>query len=144
MVERQLPKLHTRVRFPSPALFTYEKRGDFWPKKRQVRTSSQTNSLMFTNVQIFGQIDLKGSTAKHAPSLCKVRHRTVVRNSAYSQKTALVRKFVWSGILRGLVCLAGRMLCQKGVGFNLATPDARHRRPTQIFLRKSRSKVPEK
>jgi hypothetical protein len=24
MVERQLPKLHTGVRFPSPALFTYE------------------------------------------------------------------------------------------------------------------------
>jgi hypothetical protein len=31
---------------------------------------------MFTNVQTFGQIDRKGSTAKRAPSLRKVRHRT--------------------------------------------------------------------
>ena len=46
MVERQLPKLHTGVRFPSPALFSYENKvgnADLEPK---VRTWRQTSSKL--------------------------------------------------------------------------------------------------
>jgi hypothetical protein len=38
MVERQLPKLHTGVRFPSPAHFTGKDR-EFWATPRPGRTA---------------------------------------------------------------------------------------------------------
>jgi hypothetical protein len=47
MVERQLPKLHTGVRFPSPAVFTYEKEAEKASKLAEVRTKSQNTSLDF-------------------------------------------------------------------------------------------------
>jgi hypothetical protein len=44
MVERQLPKLHTGVRFPSPADFTSEKQGLFGTKRDVVRTPGQNTA----------------------------------------------------------------------------------------------------
>ncbi len=45
MVEWQLPKLHTRVRFPSPAHFTYENEAEKAHIKPEVRTECQTSSM---------------------------------------------------------------------------------------------------
>src|SRR3982750_2151965 len=44
MAERQLPKLHTGVRFPSPALFTYDNWVCFAVKKWVVRTTDQNTA----------------------------------------------------------------------------------------------------
>jgi hypothetical protein len=46
MVERQLPKLHTGVRFPSPAVLPM-KEAEKASKLAEVRTKSQNTSLIF-------------------------------------------------------------------------------------------------
>jgi hypothetical protein len=47
MVERQLPKLHTRVRFPSPAFLPMKKGLEKAPLNPKVRTKSQKTSSDF-------------------------------------------------------------------------------------------------